>query len=63
MLIYADGTIVFVGSFSELQKALDAVHQARENWKLTVNTYKTKIVILVLSFLTSRDVSTPGPSF
>ena len=38
-------TIVLAESSSELQKALDAVHQYCENWKLTVNTDKTKIVI------------------
>ena len=45
VLLYADDTIVLAESSSELQKALDAVHQYCENWKLTVNTDKTKIVI------------------
>ena len=45
VLLYAGGTIIFTESSSDLQKALDAVHQYCENWKLTVNTDKTKIVI------------------
>ena len=45
VLLYADDTIVLAESSSELQKTLDAVHQYCENWKLTVDTDKTKIVI------------------
>ena len=45
VLLYADDTIVLAESPSELQNALDAVANYCENWKLTVNTSKTKIVV------------------
>ena len=44
-LLYADDTIVFAESESELQKALDAIFDYCQNWHLTVNTSKTKIVV------------------
>ena len=45
VLLHADDTIVLAESSSELQKALNAVHQYCENWKLTVNMDKTKCKI------------------
>ncbi len=44
-LLYADDTIVLSESETELQMALDSVHQYCSLWNLTVNTIKTKIVI------------------
>ena len=44
-LLYADDTIVFAESDSELQRALDAVYDYCKTWHLTVNTSKTKITI------------------
>ena len=43
--MYADDTIVLAESPGELQCALDAVYTYCNNWNLTVNTSKTKIVI------------------
>ena len=44
-LLYADDTIVLAETASELQKALDAVHDYCLQWSLTVNTAKTKVVV------------------
>ena len=44
-LLYADDTIVLAESDEELQKALNAVYDYCNNWQLSVNTTKTKIVI------------------
>ena len=43
--MYADDTIVLAESPEQLQLALNAVHQYCQDWNLTVNTSKTKIVI------------------
>lgn len=45
VLLYADDTIVMAESVEELQKALNAVREYCDLWKLSVNTSKTKIVI------------------
>ena len=45
VLLYADDTIVLSESAEELQKALNAVYDYCNNWKLTVNISKTKVVI------------------
>ena len=45
-LLYADDTIVLAESANELQMALNAVQECCNKWSLTVNTSKTKIVIL-----------------
>ncbi|XP_043227986.1 uncharacterized protein LOC122384520 [Amphibalanus amphitrite] len=44
-LLYADDTIVLAETPIELQAALDAVHSYCQDWQLTVNTAKTKVVI------------------
>jgi hypothetical protein len=44
-LLYADDTIVLAESSQDLQKALNAVDKYWQDWKLTVNTTKTKVVI------------------
>ena len=45
VLLYADDTIILAESAEELQKALDAAYKYCTDWKLIVNTDKTKIVI------------------
>jgi hypothetical protein len=45
VLLYADDTIVLAESEEELQKALNAVYEYCNIWKLTVNTSKTKVVV------------------
>ena len=44
-LLYADDTIVLAENAQELQNALNAVHDYCQEWKLTVNTLKTKVVV------------------
>ena len=44
-LLYADDTIVMAETPKDLQVALDSVHMYCNDWKLHVNTSKTKIVI------------------
>ena len=45
VLLYADDTIIMAESHEELQKAITAVHEYCNLWKLSVNTSKTKVVI------------------
>ena len=45
VLLYADDTIVLAESPQELQNALNAVYDYCNDWKLSVNTSKTKIVV------------------
>ena len=45
VLLYADDTIVMAASYDEMQKALNAVYEYCELWKLTVNMDKTKIIV------------------
>ena len=44
-LLYADDTVVMAESPQELQTALDTLYQYCHDWKLTVNTSKTKVII------------------
>lgn len=44
-LLYADDTIVMAETVQELQNALNATHDYCNQWHLTVNTNKTKIVV------------------
>ena len=44
-LLYTDDTIILAETLRELQKPLDAVYQYCNDWKLTVNTSKTKITV------------------
>ena len=44
-LLYADDTLVLAESATELQKALDGLHEYCNMWSLKVNIDKTKIVI------------------
>ena len=45
LLLYADDTIIFAETEHELKAALWATQLYCEQWKLEVNTQKTKIVI------------------
>ena len=46
MLLYADDdTVILTENGSDLQMALDSVHEYCTKYKLTLNTSKTKIVI------------------
>lgn len=45
MLLYADDTVLFANTATDLQHSLDSFKSYCEAWKLTVNISKTKIVI------------------
>lgn len=45
MLLYADDTVLFSDSESDMQCALDAFKEYCHTWRLTVNLEKTKIVV------------------
>ena len=45
LLLYADDTVIFAESATELQSALNATYLYCETWKLSVNVAKTNIVI------------------
>lgn len=45
VLLYADDTVIFGDSPEELQKSLNAFEQYCDEWKLTINTNKTKVII------------------
>ena len=44
-LLYADDTVVLAESDTELQNALNAVHDYCQTWYITINITKTKVVI------------------
>ena len=46
VLLYADDTIILAKNAGDLQKALDALGDYCEQWQITVNVSKTKIIIL-----------------
>ena len=46
VLLFADDTIILAKNTGDLQKALDALGDYCEQWKITVNVSKTKIIIL-----------------
>ena len=45
-LFYADDTIIFADSSLALQFALEELQNYCENWKLTVNEDKTKVMCI-----------------
>ena len=45
-LLYADDTVVLPENEKELQLALDSVHEYCTLYNMTVNTSKTKIMVL-----------------
>ena len=45
LLLYADDTVLFSESASGLQNMLDSLKRYSDNWQLTVNTDKTKIIV------------------
>ena len=46
VLLFADDTIILAESPKDLQAALDAAYEYCNDWKLQVNTTKTKVVII-----------------
>lgn len=46
ILLYADDTVIFGETADELQKALNSFKLYCEDWKLTVNVSKTKVLII-----------------
>ena len=44
-LLYADNTILLSESAEDLQKMLDILYDYCQQWRLTVNTEKTKIIV------------------
>lgn len=46
LLLYADDTVLFSHTEADMQYSLDCFNNYCDTWKLTVNTTKTKIVIL-----------------
>ena len=47
VLLYADDTVLFNDTETEMQHALDVFQTYCNTWRLTVNVEKTKIVILL----------------
>ena len=45
LLLYADDTVVCAESAEDLQKALDAMSEYCDLWKLKINVNKTKVVV------------------
>ena len=46
IILYADDTVIFAESPTELQMSLDAMQSYCNIWKLNINTSKTKIEIV-----------------
>jgi len=47
-LLYADDTVIFAESSSEIQRALNAMSEYCGIWDLKVNSNETKVVLSVL---------------
>ena len=45
LLLYADDTVIFSDNELDMQQALNVFEKYCSEWKLTVNTAKTKIMI------------------
>lgn len=45
ILLYADDTVLFCDTESDMQRALDYFHTYCDTWRLTVNAEKTKVVV------------------
>ena len=56
LLLYADDIVLFVNSPDQLQRLLETLQNYCICWKLTVNTSKTKIVILRKGGRLPRDL-------
>jgi len=46
LLLYADDTVIFAKSSSYLQLALNSMSEYSKLWKLSVNSSKTKVVVI-----------------
>ena len=55
VLLYADDTVILSESRTDLQLALNVFGQYCAEWKLTVNTDKTKILIFAKGRLSKYD--------
>ena len=53
--MYADDTVIFANSSTELERAIDSLQTYCEEWKLQVNCSKTKIMILGRGKNTCRE--------
>ena len=47
-LLYADDTVIFAESSSEIQRALNAMSEYCRLWDLKINSNETKVVLSVL---------------
>ena len=56
VLLYADDTILLAEDQQSLQRALNALHEYCERWKLTVNTVKTQVVVFSRGAVRLRPV-------
>ena len=55
ILLYADDTVVLSDNRNDLQEALNVFEQYCEEWKLTVNIEKTKVLIFANGRLSKQD--------
>ena len=55
ILLYADDTVILSENRHDLQEALNAFEQYCEDWKLTVNVEKTKVLIFANGKLSKHD--------
>ena len=46
LLLYADNTVLLAQSSNDLQKSINAMLTYCDDWDLTINTAKTKVMIL-----------------
>ena len=57
VLLFADDTVLFGSSQSELQHALNQFEKYCEEMQLTVNTTKTKVIILLIREISNNQLS------
>ena len=55
ILLYEDDTVVLSDNRNDLQEALNVFEQYCEEWKLTVNIEKTKVLFFANSRLSKHD--------
>ena len=57
ILLYADDTVLFSDSETDMQHALNIFHSYCKTWKLTVNVEKTNIVVFLVGAKKITDSS------
>jgi hypothetical protein len=62
LLLYADDTIILAEDANNLQCALNGLHNYCNDWKLSVNTKKTKVVIFSRGKIRNKPVFKLGDS-